>query len=183
MTHSGGRHRFHFAIQLGLASGDTRAVEYAQRAACEALEEIGEKTNYSSVAALLARTLCDQGRYAEAAHYTRVSKEAARPNDVLSHIFWRSTQARVLAHRGEPEAAERLAREAVAFAEESDFLNSHGDALVDLAKILELGSRPEEAGHSLQEAIRLYELKGNTVSARKARALLRHVSKGAAQGS
>jgi class 3 adenylate cyclase/tetratricopeptide (TPR) repeat protein len=165
----------YFAIQLGLAApalGNLPTAEGEQRAACEALEEVGEKTNYSSVAVILARTLCAQGRYAEAEHYTTASEEAAGPNDVLSHILWRSTRARALAHRGELEDAERLAREGVGFAEQSDFLNTHADALLDLAEVLALGGKTGEAADRIEQAVALYVRKGNLFMSERARTQL-----------
>jgi thioredoxin-like negative regulator of GroEL len=88
---------------------------------------------------------------------------------VLSHIVWRSTRAKVLAHRRELKAAEELAVEAVTFAEGSDFLNAHADALMDLAEVLQLAGRPEDAGDVLARAQSLYERKENVVMAQRAR--------------
>ena len=114
---------------------------------------------------MLSRATCAQGRYDEAEQLSRESEEAARPNDIHSHILWRTTRAQVFAHRGELESAETLAREAVAFAAASDFLDSHGDALVSLAEVLRQAARPQEAAAALEEAAQLYEQKGNVVSA------------------
>ena len=50
-------------------------------------------------------------------------------------------------------------------------LNLRGDTLVDLAEILALAGRPEEAVSPLREAVALYERKGNVVSAAKAQTL------------
>jgi ATP/maltotriose-dependent transcriptional regulator MalT len=163
----------YFAIHLGIAApalSDKAGVEREQRAVCDALEEMGEKTMYSTVAAVFARTLFAEGRYDEAEHYTRASEAAAHPNDVLSHIFWRSTRAKVLAHRGDFGVAEDLAREAVAFAEQSDFLNGHAEALMDLAEVLELAGKSDQTAGVIDQALELYERKGNIVMAERARA-------------
>jgi class 3 adenylate cyclase/tetratricopeptide (TPR) repeat protein len=162
----------YFAIQLGLATPDfveTSVIEDELRASCQALEAVGDRTQYSSVAAVFARILCARGHYEEAEHYTRVSEDAAGPNDVASQILWRSTRGRALAHRGELEAAELLAREAVRFATESDFLNGHADALMDLAEVQQLSGRIEESVESVNQALLLYERKGNVASASRAR--------------
>ena len=121
---------------------------------------------------MLARALCAQGRYAEAEAFTRASEEAARPNDVFANVTWRSVRATVLGRQGKLQAAEAQAREAVGFAAQSDFLDAHGDALVDLAEVLRLMRRPQEARGALEEAARLYEQKENVVSAARARSLL-----------
>jgi DNA-binding SARP family transcriptional activator len=165
----------YFSFYLGLVDilgGEASAAEAQLRAGCKVFEAVGEKTNYSSVAAVLARVLCAQGRYAEAEEFTKASEQAARPNDVLSNVMWRSVRATVRGRQGELDEAEALAREAVGFAAQSDFLNVHADALVDLADVLRLARRSDEADHVLEEAAQLYEHKGNVVSAAKARSLL-----------
>jgi hypothetical protein len=58
------------------------------------------------------------------------------------------------------------------FAADSDFLNAHADALLDLAEVLELAGRSDEG----IPAIELCEEKGNTVSAQKARTRLASAS-------
>ena len=145
-----------FAINFGFVRllDDPVAAERELRPGYEALRRIGEKSHFSSVAGLLSRALCAQGRYDEAEQLSRESEEAARPNDIHSHILWRTTRAQVLAHRGELESAEALAREAVAFAAASDFLDSHGDALMSLAEVLRQAARPQEAAAALEEAAR-----------------------------
>jgi DNA-binding SARP family transcriptional activator/class 3 adenylate cyclase/tetratricopeptide (TPR) repeat protein len=165
----------YFSIYVGLVDILTDAGPAAEsqlRAGCKTLEALGEKTNYCSVAALLARVLCNQGLYPEALELTSASEKAARANDVLSNVMWRSVRATVHARHGELDKAESLAQEAVAFAARSDFLNVHGDALVDLAEVLRLAGRPEEADRALENAVELYEQKGNIVSAASARSLL-----------
>ena len=163
-----------FPLNFGfiMLADDAGAAERELRAGYEALRRLGEKSHFSSMSALLARAVCAQGRYEEAEQLTRESEEAARPNDIHSHILWRTTRARVLAEKGELEAAEALAREAVGFAAESDFLDSHGDALMNLADVLALAGRAEDAGAAIQEALRLYEQKGDLPAIERARARL-----------
>jgi hypothetical protein len=58
----------------------------------------------------------------------------------------------------------------VAFAETSDFLLAHADALADLADVLELAGRSDEAARAIEDAIDVYERKGNLLAANRARA-------------
>ena len=81
-------------------------------------------------------------------------------------------KAKALARRGELEPDERLARDAIAFVEQSDFLPFHAEALLDLAEILLLAGRAEEKPPVLEKAVRLWEEKGNVVAAEKTRAAL-----------
>jgi tetratricopeptide (TPR) repeat protein len=150
---------------------DPVAAERELRRGYEALLKVGEKSHFSAVTGSLARAVCAQGRYEEADQLSRESEQAARANDIHSHIVWRTVRATVLANRGELDAAETLAREAVAFAAGSDFLDSHGDALTDLAAVLVIADRPSEARSALERAVGLYELKGNALSATRTRAL------------
>jgi DNA-binding SARP family transcriptional activator len=156
---------------------DPVSAERDFRPGYETLGRIGEQSHFSSVAGHLARAMCAQGKYEEADRLSRESEETARPNDIHSHILWRSARANVLLHRGELAAAEALAREAIAFASESDFIDAHGDALVDLAHVLIAGARIEEAVTAIERSIQLYEQKGNLVSATRARTHLRELAR------
>jgi tetratricopeptide (TPR) repeat protein len=142
----------------------------------EVQKTIGGTSHFSTITAFLARALYAQGRDEEADRLSRESEEACRPNDVQANILWRATRARLLARRGELEAAESLAREAVAFAAASDFLDAHGDALMDLAEVLYLATRPEQAAKALEQAVELYQQKGNVVSAARARSQLEAIA-------
>jgi ATP/maltotriose-dependent transcriptional regulator MalT len=136
------------------------------------LKRIGEKSHFSSLAHALADAVFLQGRYDEAEQLTRECEEASRPNDVHSQVLWRSTRAKVLAHKGDFEAAEELARVSVAFAAESDFHPAHAEALMDLAHVLELRGERAAAARSVEEAISFYELKGNLPQVGRARTVL-----------
>ena len=112
---------------------------------------------------------------------------AAEPGERGGSTTERHPLPHPLAHhaRAGPRAQRRarprprtLAREAVAFAAESDFLDSHGDALVSLATVLRLAGRPQEAGTALEGALQLYEQKGNEVSAARARSQLEALARG-----
>jgi tetratricopeptide (TPR) repeat protein len=87
-------------------------------------------------------------------------------------VILESTRARVLAHRGEYEAAEERARHAVSLAERTDALVLHGDALADLAEVLRLAGREREAAEALDQALELYDQKGSTVSRERAQRAL-----------
>jgi len=93
-----------------------------------------------------------------------VSERAASPDDVGSHMICRGTRAKLLARRSDP-SAEALAREAVNLSRGTDFTNWQADALVDLAETLRLSDRAGDARPALEEALALYEAKGNLASA------------------
>jgi DNA-binding SARP family transcriptional activator/tetratricopeptide (TPR) repeat protein len=162
----------YYSIYVSLLRTYSDEAERELRAGIEGLSEVGEKTNFCTLAAQLGRVLCDQGRYEEAEESTRVAEEAARPNDVMANIMWRAARARARAAQGDLTTAETLADEAVAFAAASDFINEHADALMDEAEVLRAAGRPDAAREAIADALVLYEQKGNVVSAAAARAAL-----------
>ena len=161
-----------YVAYVDVLAGDAPAAEHELRRSYEDLQRMGEKSQFSTTAALLAHTLCDQGRLAEADGYTIASEQAASRDDVASQVLWRTSRARVLADRGEAVRAESLARTAVARAEQTDCLELRGDALVHLAEVLGKANRTDEAVEALQRAILLYDEKGTAISAARARARL-----------
>jgi thioredoxin-like negative regulator of GroEL len=70
------------------------------------------------------------------------------------------------------EEGELLARQAVALIDQTEFPVDRADMRMDLAEVLRLAGRPDEAAQALMEALRLHEQKGNLVSAERTRALL-----------
>jgi class 3 adenylate cyclase/tetratricopeptide (TPR) repeat protein len=158
--------------EIEMLAEDPTAAERELRSGYGALEEMGERELLSMVAAELARAIYAQGRFEEAERFTDASEELAATADMASQISWRAVRAKILARRNEFAAAEELARGALALAEQTDGLNSQGRALMDLAEVLELAGRAGEAQPVVEQALHLFERKGNAVSARKARAVL-----------
>jgi len=120
----------------------------------------------------LARAVFAQERLGEAEELAQTSARLAATGDLLTQVLWRGVQARVLAARGQLEDAEALAREAVALAEQTDFVVYRGDALVDLAHILRDSGMAEPAAAAAAAGLQLHEHKGNLVTAAKIRSEL-----------
>jgi tetratricopeptide (TPR) repeat protein len=155
---------------IELLAGDLVTAEGLFRSALEALEPLGERPNRRNIAARLAEVLAQLGRVDEAEHLAQLSRETAPPDDVATQVRWRIALATALARRTEHAGAEQLAREAISVAEETDWLNMRGDAQMCLAEILAAAGKDLEARVAAHDAARLYEAKGNLVSADRARA-------------
>ena len=84
----------------------------------------------------------------------------------------RAGRAKLLARRGDLDEAEALAREAVALAAETEFVDLRGDSLLALAEVLRLAGRTDEAAEAMRQALALWEAKGNVIYAERTRALL-----------
>jgi hypothetical protein len=118
----------------------------------------------------LAQALLELSRDAEAEEWLGRGRASAPDESPSTQMAWRQTQAKILARRGELDTAEGLAREAVALARDTDMLDAHATALLDLAEVMELGGR--DAPAELEEALALFERKGNLVMAERARVRL-----------
>ena len=162
----------HAVAIVELLAGDPAAAERSLRAGYEALEEMGERAYLSTTAAYLAQAIFAQGRHEEAEQLTELSEQLSASCDLATQVMWRGVRARILEGRGETGPAARLAQEAVALAERSDFLNHRADALMDLAQVLQAGRRVDESAQATAQALALYEEKGNVAGAAKARGSL-----------
>jgi DNA-binding SARP family transcriptional activator len=152
--------------------GDPARAERELLPAYDALRNLGEKSHFSSITHALSTAMYAQGRYVESEAMTRECEEASRPNDVHSQILWRSIRAMTRAHAHDFETAMSLAREAIAYASESDFYPARADAHLAFAEVLELAGDMRGAADALAEAIRFCELKGNVFVAGQARGRL-----------
>jgi predicted ATPase len=155
------------AIEVGRALGDERAEAHASIVRWR-MRLQGDRSGLSTNAAVLAEALLAQGRDEEALELTAQSERAAAAEDLVVQVQWRGPRAKALARRGELDAAELLAREAVSLAEQTDFLNLHANALLTLATVLHHGRRLEDAAAAAEAANALYERKGNLVGAEEA---------------
>ena len=135
------------------------AAEELQRY-CTFLRGRGRWAALSTYAPMLGRERCALGQYADAEQLAEEGRVLGDEQDVMTQALWRQTQALVDTHRGNHVDSERLAREAVALTQTTDAPWSQGDALADLARVLEAGGRPEEAAAALREALERYEAKG-----------------------
>jgi tetratricopeptide (TPR) repeat protein len=163
-----------------LILGEPGLAERELRVGYNALAHIGERAYLSTIAAFLARALQELGRDDEAEALTLISEEAASRDDIGSQVIWRGTRARVLARRDD-ERAVKLATDAVELSRRTDFVNVQADALVDFAATMRTLGRDQDALPALTEALRLYEVKGNVVSASTLRPLLADLDREAAR--
>jgi tetratricopeptide (TPR) repeat protein len=151
--------------QLELRAGDAAAAEAQLRPAHEHLKAIGEKGTRCGVAAVLAEALYQQNRVDEAEEFTRVSEDAAATDDLLAQVWWRGVRAKVLARRGERSSAVSLARQAVELSEPSDFPVMKGQAYEALGETLRLVGEADETRTAYEQALGLYEQKGDVADA------------------
>ena len=161
-----------FAIESNvveqLAGNAAAAAEFGAHG-CSVLEQLGDEGFLSSAASCLAQALYRLDRLDEAHTWASRAAELGASDDALNQMNWRPVVAKVHARRGDQQEAERLAREAVAIAETTDDISGQGDVYADLAEVLELGGKHNEAIAALEHALARYQRKGNVVSAASTR--------------
>jgi len=156
---------------IELLAGDPLTAEQELRRDHAALTELGERYLLSTVAGELARVLYAQGRYDEADAMSHEAEELADDDDIASQTLWRSVRAKILAQRGSTKEALALAWEAIEIIERTDAHVMRAETFVDLAEVLRLAEREDEADGWLEKAIALLDAKENLVAAEGVRAL------------
>jgi tetratricopeptide (TPR) repeat protein len=146
--------------QIAMLAGDHEAAASRLRRLFGHLEQRYVRSAFSAFAVLLGRVLCELGRFDEAEPLVQIGRDQGK-EDVQVQALWRQVQARVLAYRGESQSAEALGREAIAIVEQTDGLNMAGDAYCDLAEVLSVADRVDEAADALEQALDRYERKKN----------------------
>ena len=159
-------------LKVETLANEPQAVERTARGVMEHSTEIGDTWYYVLASIDLARAVCDQGRPAECLRILDENERHRTVPDIEIVVRRPATRALALAHLGRLDEAEPLARQAVGCAKGTDSLGIHANSLLVLAEILRLADRSEEAVPLVDEAIALFDLKGNVVSAARARALL-----------
>jgi class 3 adenylate cyclase len=149
--------------EVELMADDAERASEAALAGIAELQQFGERGWLSTVAGHGAEALYRLGRDEEAWQLTETAYEAAAADDVITQMLVLQVRAKILARRGELDEAERLAREAVAWAEPTDALEHKAVAHRDLAIVLAAAGRGEEALAAVAQAHTLFEAKGHTV--------------------
>ena len=132
------------------------------------VQSLGDRQRVGVLAALAGDALLGVGREDLAQRHARAARAAASRDDVAARIHWRSLEARLQARAGEPEEAARLAREALALARETDWLDLRGDAAMAVFEVASQADAAAEARPALAEALECYREKGNRVAAERA---------------
>lgn len=156
-----------------LWAGDAAAAERELRWGVKTLQRTGEFAWLPTIAGILAQAIYVQGRYEEAEAFVRLGEGIAGSDDTYSQGLLRCVRSKILVRAGDVEGALRMAREAVAIAEPTDFLFLQSFVLDGLGEVLHIAGHLEEADAALASAVRLCAQKGFVVGARQARGRLR----------
>lgn len=162
----------HALGRVELAAG---APDVAERLAREGLAlgvSVGGDETDGANALVLAESLCRQGSFDEAEEVVRVYAAATPDQDVGRAAEWNAVRAEIRTHRREWAEAVELASLAVAAVDRTDLFNLRGELRLPLAAALRGAGDAAGANRATDEALRVFEAKGNVVGLAKARDLL-----------
>jgi tetratricopeptide (TPR) repeat protein len=140
--------------------GDLDRAEGYLRWTADALDALGETAYNSTITAILALVLCDQGRFDEAEPFAARSRELGAEDDFATQAGWRMASARILSERGEHDEALALAERAVEIMEPTDYLTLQAEGHEVHAIALAAAGRLDEARAAYGAALELFERKG-----------------------
>jgi class 3 adenylate cyclase/tetratricopeptide (TPR) repeat protein len=157
------------AGEIELLADDTAAAERLLGRGGEILEREHDWGHFTSLAGLHAEALIAQGRAEEALERIETAERRLLEDDTDAQIILLRARSQLAANQGSLEEAEAFARRANERAGRTDDLSLRGGVLADIAALHELSGRPEEARAALEQALALFEQKGNVVMAERVR--------------
>ena len=158
--------------RVELLAGRPDSAERELRHDYDILLEIDERYALSTVAALLAAAVHQQGRTEEALVLTVASEDAAAEDDVESQNLWRRVRASILAELGRGDEALSLSDEALRLVEPTDAPLLRAGTLLDRATVQLALGRKAEAATAAGGALAIYQAKQDLVDTARAEALL-----------
>lgn len=158
-----------FTGLVELWAGDPVAAERELRWGYEELSKINEGAWLPTVVDILSEAVYAQGRLDEAEILTKASEQIAGSEDLYSQVMRRAVLAKVMARRGQLKDGEELARESVTLAEGTDFVQLRARAFMSLSEVLHVAGRGADAEAAVEQAVRLFELKGYSAGVERAR--------------
>jgi ATP/maltotriose-dependent transcriptional regulator MalT len=151
-------------MRVELLGGDLAQAEREARTDYEVLSRMGETYYRSTIAALLSCVIRNQGRDDEAFAWSKIAEETMAPDEIDTQAYWRAIRAPIVARAGDLALAEELARTALDMARNTESINLQAEALAELASVLTIAGRHDEAHRYVAEAVVLYDAKGNTAA-------------------
>lgn len=150
-------------------AGDLAAAERLLREGLELLERIGDRSYFPTVALSLACVLYEQGRDDEVRHWCKRARATTGESDLVNFILLDSLKGCLLAHVGRLDEGEEQARQGVATADTTDFVELRAASRASLAEALVLAGRHGEALRHGEEAVAMLEAKGDVALAARLR--------------
>ena len=155
---------------------DPGIAETRLRASYDTLAAAGRRNVLSTVATIFAECMLRQQRFDEADGLLDIAAETGAADDFVTQVRLRAGRAKLLARGSDVARAEAIAREGIALAEQTEYIDLRGDSLLALGEVLQLGGRESDGVEAMRAALALWEAKGNVAHAARTRSLLAGLS-------
>ena len=152
-----------------LLAGDPVAADVLLRRSYEFMRGTAETGYLATIAGFLSVAALDLGRDDDALAFADEVEKIAQPDDFEPHVRSGCVRARVLARRGDHDAAAKAIQAALATVEATEYVPLREFAALALAEVERLAGRGESEWAALEKALRLAEQKGNVVTAGRVR--------------
>jgi hypothetical protein len=158
-----------FEAQIAIRAGDWPKAERTLRDGFDRLEELGEHSYSSTIAAVLPMVLVSQRKLAAAREALAQARRTTAADDLINFVFIGFAEGRLLAHENRLAEAEAVGRRAVELADRIDFCFSRPLAHSYFAETLAFAGKPEEAARHATTALGILEAKGDLMLAARVR--------------
>jgi predicted ATPase len=159
-----------FWYVVAAAAGRVQDAEHVLRGAVRFLDDHGERGLLSTRLVYLGHIAYAAGEFAAADVLAKRCAELSPEDDYANRVELRLLAAKLAAHAGEADTAQKLASDAVAIAERTDSHVQTARALEDCAAVEQRLGRPREATAALEQAIAMHKRKGCELALRRLRA-------------
>ncbi len=160
------------SAEIETLAGEGPAAELQMQRAMAAVTNARDERLRAEIAGAFAHLLAaDDDRLDEALALADVAETHA--GGIAAQVAWRMARARVMVRRGRGAHAERLVREGLSLAEQTDSTDLRANTLVHTGDVRRFAGRPAEAEPFERRALRLFERRGATAQADAVRAVVR----------
>jgi tetratricopeptide (TPR) repeat protein len=161
-----------FAGEVELLAGELGRAEVILAESCAALRDAGDAAWLATNTASLAEAVYRQGRFEEALELSAFALATAPPGHLTSLSPATRANALALAAVGRIDEATEVAARLIDMLAGSDAVNERGRASAAAAEVLECAGRNSEARLLWEDALRMFEEKGNVVAMERVRVRL-----------
>jgi tetratricopeptide (TPR) repeat protein len=161
-----------YAARIELLAGNVLRAEELARELCDYYWAEGMVAYLSSELMFLVDALIAQGRLDEAAVELGRAGPLAAPDDIDAHFRQARSRARLELARGDLDAAEQSARQAVTRVLEVEAPDEHAETLLVLARVLLAAGNEAEGRAAAEEALEIVVARENLPLGEQARELL-----------
>jgi class 3 adenylate cyclase/DNA-binding SARP family transcriptional activator/tetratricopeptide (TPR) repeat protein len=163
---------FHELAPTELQAGHPERALAALREGDAILAGLGEVGFRSTTQAMLALIHSSLGDHEAARRALELAEHLGDPKDALTQSMTNAVRARLALAAGDAEAAERCARTAVEYASRMDCPVAHGDAELELGRVIHAQGNTRDALEHARAALELFTAKGDRPRLRQATAAL-----------